>query len=69
MAKPAFCTCNDTACVLNPANHDQGCVLCVEKCINANEIPSCFFCKVSADLFKQTDWSFKGFARLVNSTK
>ena len=38
-----FCTCQNTACRCHPANHDQGCDLCIQKELRKGEIPSCFF--------------------------
>ena len=40
---PPFCTCQNTACRCHPANHDQGCDLCIQKELRKGEIPSCFF--------------------------
>ena len=37
-----FCPCRNTACRCHPANHDQGCSLCIEKELRKHEIPSCF---------------------------
>lgn len=45
MTAKEFCTCTDHKCPLNPINHDRGCELCVKKCLQLNEIPSCFFKK------------------------
>ena len=36
-------TCQNTACRCHPANHDQGCDLCIQKELRKGEIPSCFF--------------------------
>jgi hypothetical protein len=57
-----FCACGDSACPLNPRNHDKGCDLCIRKCLGAGEIPSCFFLAVSPDLSGRTDYSYRGFA-------
>lgn len=72
MKKLAFCTCTDMACPLNPENHEQGCDLCVAKCLKKDEIPSCFFHKVFAntELLQPTDasvkdYTFHGFAEYV----
>ncbi len=65
MATLPFCTCGDHKCPLNPVNHDRGCDFCVAKCLKENEIPSCFFKKVSSDLTGHEDWSFEGFAKLT----
>ena len=50
MSSVPFCTCPDHACPCNPVNHDKGCVLCVAKCLNENEIPVCFFRKIEPDM-------------------
>ena len=44
-----FCTCTDHKCPFNPVNNEKGCNLCVLKCLKQNEIPSCFFKKISAE--------------------
>ena len=31
MSSSPFCTCTHTACRCHPANHDQGCNLCIQK--------------------------------------
>ncbi len=63
-----YCTCGDKACPLNPANHDKGCDLCIQKNLKLGEIPSCFFNAVGNasdfDSFKYED-----FARLVLNKK
>lgn len=69
MEKLSFCSCPDHKCPLNPVNHDRGCNLCVQKCLNADEVPSCFFRKVSPNLENHHDWTFSGFADLVNENK
>lgn len=63
MRAKEFCTCEDLACPLNPANHEQGCDLCVAKCLQKKEIPSCFFNKLPGERSK--DYSFEGFAKEV----
>lgn len=60
-----FCTCTDHKCPFNPANHDKGCDLCVLKCLKLNEIPSCFFKKISSERPDNEDYTFKGFADFV----
>ena len=62
MAKPAFCSCMDHACKQNPVNHERGCEPCVAKCLQAGEIPSCFFHKLKVPV-DDGDYSFAGFAR------
>ncbi|MEE1476791.1 DUF6485 family protein [Fusobacterium sp.] len=50
---------------MNPVNHDKGCDLCVQKCLKLNEIPSCFFKKISLDRPENEDYTFRGFAAFV----
>ena len=64
MASAPFCTCKDHACPLNPHNHDKGCTLCVEKCLQLGEIPSCFF-KLTGAKGKPEGYTFRDFARAV----
>lgn len=61
-----FYSCTDTKCPFNPANHENGCSLCILKCLKLNEIPSCFFNKISSERPENGDYSFKGFADFVN---
>lgn len=65
MSEKHFCSCTDHKCPMNPANHDKGCDLCVQKCLKLNEIPSCFFKKISLDRPENEDYTFKGFATFV----
>ena len=65
MIPAEFCTCTDHACPCNPVNHNKGCDLCIIKCLHANEIPACFFKKISHDRPLDEDYSFHGFARFV----
>ena len=59
-----FCTCNDRACPLHPANHDKGCSLCMAKNIKKKEIPSCLF--NAANGYPSKDgYSFEAFAKLI----
>ncbi len=62
MESREFCTCTDHKCPLNPVNHDKGCDLCIAKCLKLNEIPSCFFKKISTERPENEDYTFKGFA-------
>lgn len=57
-----FCSCTDHKCPFNPVNHDKGCDLCISKCLKLNEIPSCFFKKISTERPENEDYTFKGFA-------
>ena len=63
-----FCTCTDRACPLHPTNHDKGCAPCIAKNLKLNEIPSCFFHKVSPDK-KEGTYFFEDFARAVLEKK
>lgn len=65
MSKVKFCPCTDTSCEFNPANHDKGCMLCVEDSLKCREIPKCFFLKVVDNIDDFEDWSFEHFAKLV----
>ena len=65
MSEKHFCSCTDHKCPMNPANHDKGCDLYVQKCLKLNEIPSCFFKKISLDRPENEDYTFKGFAAFV----
>ena len=59
-----FCTCTDTQCPFNPANHDKGCAPCIAKNLKEREIPSCFFHAAGGD--KPTEgWHFEDFAALI----
>lgn len=60
-----FCTCGDYKCPNNPVNNEKGCTLCVLKCLKANEIPTCFFKKLSEERPENEDYTFKGFAKFV----
>ena len=65
MGKVDFCTCKDHTCPLNQVNHDKGCSSCIEKNLNDDEIPSCFFIKVNGELKGIKDFSIDGFATVV----
>lgn len=67
MSGSAFCTCDDTSCPLNPANHDKGCDLCVEDSLRTREIPKCFFLATGRSTDGWSDWSFEGFARFLHN--
>ena len=69
MAKLPFCPCSDTTCQFNPANHDQGCNLCVEDSVKCREIPKCFFKAAGGDIDTIEDWSFEMFAKIVLGEK
>lgn len=60
-----FCSCTDYNCPNNPVNHEEGCDRCVEKCLNQNEIPACFFHKAEGLPADDRKHSFSGFARYV----
>ncbi len=59
-----FCTCADRACPLNPANHEKGCDLCIQKCLQLGEIPSCFFNAVTT-AERPEAYTYQGFAKFV----
>jgi hypothetical protein len=63
-----FCTCDDTACPLNPNNprnreRGRGCDGCIRKNLALGEIPSCFFNKVGPTADGWEDFSVAGFVR------
>ena len=60
-----FCPCRNTSCRCHPANHDQGCSLCIEKELRKHEIPSCFFDLVIGPGETVEDCSMEAFARRV----
>ena len=60
-----FCTCQNTACRCHPANHDQGCDLCIQKELRKGEIPSCFFNLVIRPGETVEDCTMAAFARRV----
>ena len=59
-----FCTCTFTDCPNHPANHDQGCALCIAKNLDRREIPNCFFNAVDGRDHRDS-YSFEEFARAV----
>lgn len=60
----SFCTCTDLACPLNPANHNKGCDLCIQKCLKLKEIPSCFFKDINTEK-KPDGYTYRDFADFV----
>ncbi|WP_047383005.1 DUF6485 family protein [Cetobacterium sp. ZWU0022] len=60
-----FCSCTDHKCPLHPVNHDKGCDLCIIKCLKKDEIPSCFFKKISLERPENEDYTFVGFSKFV----
>ncbi len=63
-----FCTCTDFSCPFNPANHEEGCTACIEKCLRAHELPSCFFRDLGYP--KTTEgWRYEDFAKVVMERK
>ena len=60
-----FCTCQNTACRCHPANHGQGCDLCIQKELRKGEIPSCFFNLVIQPGETVEDCTIQAFARRV----
>ena len=64
----SFCTCGDLSCPNHPANHDQGCTLCIRKNLELGEIPSCFFKKADPE-YHGPGYFMEDFAALVNQKK
>lgn len=61
---PHFCTCTDIDCPLNPNNPEskhKSCDLCIKKCLQAGEIPACFFRDIHPDTSGQSDYTYRGF--------
>lgn len=56
-----FCTCEDTSCDLHPMNHELGCDLCIQKNLQLDEIPSCFFKNIHKDLSDLETFKTKNF--------
>lgn len=56
-----FCTCIDYECEFNPKNHSDGCNRCIESSLEDEEIPTCFFRKISADISEVKDFKFEDF--------
>ena len=59
-----FCTCGDTACPNHPANHSDGCTLCIAKNLRLGEIPSCFFHKADPE-YRGPGYTMEDFAKLI----
>jgi hypothetical protein len=59
------CTCTDTNCPFHPTNHNQGCDLCIIKCLKEKEIPSCFFKSVNVNTSNVKDYTYQGFSRFL----
>ena len=68
MSSSPFCTCTNTACRCHPANHDQGCNLCIQKELRKGEIPACFFNLVIQPGETVEDCTIQAFARRVLET-
>ena len=60
----SFCTCTNLACPRHPSRHRGGCTPCVRKCLEAGEIPSCFF-RLTGAKGKPEGYTFRDFARAV----
>jgi hypothetical protein len=60
-----YCTCTDLNCPNHPANHDQGCSLCIQKNLKLKEIPGCFFNSIRCEK-PTSEWHYQDFAALVN---
>lgn len=56
-----FCTCEDFGCSHHPANHEMGCDPCIQKNLQADEIPTCFFKSVNPDISRVKDFKTKDF--------
>ena len=56
-----FCTCTDFNCKLNPHNSSKGCDPCIKKCLNAREIPSCFFKVINDDISGLKGFTIESF--------
>ncbi len=69
MSKKGFCTCEDTECKLNPANHEHGCDPCIQKNLREGEIPTCFFKAISEDISEIKTFSNEEFAEHVFKNK
>ena len=65
MKAKEFCTCTDLKCPFNPIVNDKGCDLCILKCLKLDEIPSCFFNKISLEKPENGDYTFGGFKNFV----
>lgn len=50
---------------MNPANEGKGCDLCVTKCLNRGEIPSCFFNAVNSGKKPEGGYTYRDFAEFV----
>ena len=61
------CTCTDTSCPFNPANHDKGCTPCIVKNLKYGEIPSCFFVAIQGH-DEYPGYSYQHFAQLVKDS-
>ena len=59
-----FCTCTYLDCESHPANHDQGCDLCMAKNLKTKEIPECMFHLLGKD-DQRKGYDYAEFARLV----
>jgi len=56
-----FCTCTNFDCQLNPKNHSSGCDLCIKDSLEVDEIPTCFFRRISADISDVKEFTFESF--------
>lgn len=56
-----FCNCPVESCVNHPVNHSAGCDMCIEKNLRQDEIPACFFLKVSKEVNDLRDFSTASF--------
>jgi len=58
-----FCTCPAESCPHHPAIQSKGCDSCINKNLQQNEIPACFFLSVSKDVDGLTEFSVESFVR------
>lgn len=56
-----FCTCTDFGCEFNPKNHSNGCDPCIKSSLEDEEIPTCFFRKISEDISEVKEFTFEDF--------
>ena len=64
-----FCTCTVENCQNNPRNHDKGCDPCIKKNLANDEIPVCFWRKVSDDLSGVKRYKMEDFVKFYASDK
>lgn len=60
-----FCTCPAETCGNHPAMHGEGCDRCIQKNLAREEIPACFFLKISPEVDGLTTFTFADFAAFL----